>query len=53
MLNEAEMKHRITKAKEAGVPMTNYGVAIAHVNGILKRSLELFPEMLTLLQVRD
>ena len=49
MLNEAEMKHRITLAKEAKVPMTNYGVAIAHVNGILKRSLELFPEVLNLL----
>ena len=49
MLNEAEMKHRITLAKEADVPMTNYGVAIAHVNGILKRSLELFPEVLELL----
>ena len=49
MLNEAEMKHRISLAKEADVPMTNYGVAIAHVNGILKRSLELFPEVLELL----
>ena len=49
MLNEAEMKHRIALAKEANVPMTNYGVAIAHVNGILKRSLELFPEVLNLL----
>ena len=49
MLNEAEMKHRISLAKEAEVPMTNYGVAIAHVNGILKRSLELFPEVLSLL----
>lgn len=49
MLNEAEMQYRLTKAKEAGVPMTNYGVAIAHVNGILKRSLELFPEVLKLL----
>lgn len=49
MLNEAEMKHRIALAKEEDVPMTNYGVAIAHVNGILKRSLELFPEVLELL----
>ena len=49
MLNEAEMKHRISLAKEADVTLTNYGVAIAHVNGILKRSLELFPEVLKLL----
>ncbi len=50
MLNEAEMQHRLSLAKEAGVPMTNYGVAIAHVNGILKRSLELFPEVAGLLE---
>ena len=44
MLNEKEMKHRITKAKETGVPIVNYGIAIAHMNGILKRSLEPFDE---------
>jgi len=49
MLNEAEMKHRILLTKQAGVPMVNYGVAIAHINGILKRSLELFPDILDLL----
>lgn len=42
MLNEAEMKHRLAQAKEAGVPMTNYGMVIAHINGILERSLEPF-----------
>ena len=49
MLNEVEMRHRISTASKAGVPIVNYGVAIAHINGILKRSLELFPEVLTLL----
>lgn len=49
MLNEAEMKHRITTAIDAGVPIVNYGVAIAHINGILKRSLELFPDVSKLL----
>ena len=49
MLNEAEMKHRISLAEKAKVPITNYGVAIAHMNGILKRSLELFPEIMGLL----
>ncbi len=49
MLNEAEMKHRMMTAKSAGVPVVNYGVAIAHMNGILRRSLELFPEVLKLL----
>ncbi|MBQ1334502.1 MAG: [Clostridia bacterium] len=45
MLNEREMKHRIAAAKLAGVPMTNYGTAIAEIKGILKRSLEIFPEI--------
>ena len=49
MLNEAEMQHRISTAKKAGLPIVNYGVAIAHMNGILKRSLELFPAALELL----
>ncbi|MGN0623265.1 MAG: [FeFe] hydrogenase H-cluster maturation GTPase HydF [Oscillospiraceae bacterium] len=44
MLNEREMKYRIKCAQDAGVPITNYGVAIAHMNGILKRSLQIFPE---------
>lgn len=39
MLNEAEMGSRYQKAGEAGIPITNYGIAIAHINGILKRSL--------------
>lgn len=43
MLNETEMKRRVNEAKEQGVPMVNYGVLIAEVNGILKRSLEIFP----------
>lgn len=40
MLNEREMKYRIACANDAGVPMVNYGVLLAQVNGILKRSLE-------------
>ncbi len=42
MLNEAEMKYRVKKAREAGIPMVNYGMAIAAMNGILERSLRLF-----------
>ena len=49
MLNEAEMKHRMRRAAEAGVPIVNYGIAIAGMHGILKRSLELFPDLLALL----
>ncbi len=44
MLNDKEMKHRISSAKEQGVPVVNYGVAIAQMHGILKRSLEVFPQ---------
>ena len=50
MLNEREMKSRIGRAVSAGVPIVNYGVAIAHMHGILKRSLEPFPEVLRLLE---
>ena len=42
MLNEKEMKYRIKCASDAGIPMTNYGTAIAHMNGILDKSLEVF-----------
>ena len=49
MLNEAEMKSRVARAKKAGVPIVNYGVAIAHMHGILRRSLEAFPDVLELL----
>lgn len=50
MLNEAEMNHRIQVAAAAGVPIVNYGIAIAQMHGILARSLEPFPDMLKLLQ---
>lgn len=40
-LNEQEMKYRIGRAKEAGVPITNYGIIISYINGILERSLRL------------
>ena len=42
MLNEREMKYRIKCAEDAGVPMTNYGMTIAHTKGILKRSMQIF-----------
>lgn len=42
MLNEREMQWRRNQAVSQGVPMTNYGIAIAHMNGILQRSLEIF-----------
>lgn len=49
MLNEREMQTRARRAAEQGVPMTNYGILIAHITGILARSVELFPEAAALL----
>ena len=48
MLGEREMRARLRRALEQGVPFTNYGTAIAHMNGILDRSLEPFAGRLTL-----
>ena len=42
MLNEREMKYRLKCAQDQNVPITNYGIAIAHMKGILNRSIELF-----------
>lgn len=46
MLNAREMQSRTGFAADCGVPMTNYGTAIAHMHGILRRSVELFPDAL-------
>lgn len=40
-LNEREMKYRLKCAEEQNIPITNYGTAIAHMNGILDRSIEI------------
>ncbi len=45
MLNEQEMHSRLERAESAGVPVVNYGVAIALMHGILQRSLEPFEEL--------
>ena len=42
MLNEREVMYRMERALIAGVPFTNYGTLIAHMNGILRRCLEIF-----------
>ncbi len=44
-LHEREMRHRIFQAGGQGVPIVNYGIFIAYVNGILERSVKLFPEV--------
>lgn len=45
MLNDREMIYRTKCANDCGIPMTNYGTAIAYMHGILKRSLEVFPDI--------
>lgn len=50
MLNEREMKSRLAHCTEQSVPVTNYGIAIAQMHGILKRSLTPFPDLLGLLE---
>lgn len=49
MLNEREMKNRVQRAIEQGIPITNYGILIAFLNGILKRSIKIFPDLYKLL----
>lgn len=44
-LNEREMKYRLKCAEDASIPITNYGIAIAHMNGILERSIEIFHDL--------
>ena len=44
MLNEKQMQERMRRAKEQGIPMTNYGITIAYLNGILERSIEPFKD---------
>ncbi len=46
MLTRGEMLFRIDQAKEKGVPITNYGVGISFVQGVLKQALSPFPSAL-------
>jgi [FeFe] hydrogenase H-cluster maturation GTPase HydF len=50
MLNDREMRYRQECAADQGVPFTNYGVVIAHIQGILRRSLQIFPHILAELE---
>lgn len=46
MLNEREIRYRMKCAADAGIPITNYGIFIAYIQGILKRSISMFPHLL-------
>jgi len=50
MLNEKEVKYRIATAVAQGIPITNYGITIAYLHGILKRTVEPFPAIHKLLE---
>ncbi|HOE18598.1 MAG TPA: [FeFe] hydrogenase H-cluster maturation GTPase HydF [Syntrophorhabdaceae bacterium] len=50
MINRKEMLHRLMTARKNGIPMVNYGVMIAHVLGILRRALAVFPETAGILE---
>lgn len=45
MLGEREVRYRMKCAQDQGVPITNYGIVIAYMQGILKRSLSIFPAL--------
>ena len=45
MITERDVMSRMEKAREDNIPFTNYGITIAYMNGILKRSIEVFPEL--------
>lgn len=49
MLNEREIQYRMSFAESKGVPMTNYGIAIAFMHGILKRAVQPFENIRSLL----
>ena len=46
MLNEREVRYRMKCAADQGIPITNYGITIACMQGILRRSIEIFPYLL-------
>ena len=53
MLNEREVRYRMKCAVDQGIPITNYGVTIAYMQGILKRSLRIFPHLEAVLGETD
>ena len=45
MFTRKQLMSRMIKADAENVPITNYGIAIAAINGILERVIEVFPEL--------
>lgn len=53
MINRQEMLSRISRAREAGAPIVNYGVLLATVHGLLPRALEPFPAARSLIDQEE
>jgi hypothetical protein len=53
MLNEREMRYRMKCSIDQNVPMTNYGLAISYMNGILQRSTAMLPDVCELLRNKE
>lgn len=49
-LKDREVIYRYKSAQKQGIPIANYGITIAYLNGILKRSVEIFPDIYSLLK---
>ena len=49
MLNDKEVLYRYNSATKQNIPITNYGITIAYINKILKRSIEIFPNLYTII----
>jgi [FeFe] hydrogenase H-cluster maturation GTPase HydF len=50
MLSEREVRYRMKCAQDQNIPITNYGIAIAYMKGILRRSIAVFPKLLAELE---
>lgn len=52
MLNEREVRYRMKCAEDQGIPFTNYGITIAYLKGILRRSISVFPKLVAELDLK-
>jgi len=53
MINQKEMEHRLNQAKQFNIPVVNYGIFLAYASGVLKRAIEPFEEISSILEEGD
>ena len=53
MLNDREVQYRCRYADRNHIPFTNYGTALSYMNGILPRTLKIFPDIYSLLKIKE